>query len=117
MDYIISSRIKSPATVKLNAMTLSTSQRRYLRGLCHHLHACILLGAKGLGEPQLEELERALDHHELVKVKLSGADRQQRQQQVNTLIESSGAQIVQKIGHTISLFRRNIQEPKLALPR
>jgi RNA-binding protein len=103
--------------VKLNAMPLSASQRRYLRGLCHDLNAVILLGAKGLGEPQLKELERALDRHELVKIKLSGGDREERQQQIDALIKGTGAELVQKIGHTVSLFRRNDDEPKLALPR
>lgn len=97
--------------------TLSASQRRYLRGLCHSLRPVILLGAKGVSDAVIKELELALDQHELVKIKLSGGDRDQRQQQIDALTEATGAQMVQQIGHTASVFRRNEDEPKLALPR
>jgi RNA-binding protein len=96
---------------------LSASQRRYLRGLCHSLRPVILLGAKGVSDAVTKELELALDQHELVKIKLSGGDRDQRQQQIDALTEATGAQMVQQIGHTASVFRRNEDEPRLALPR
>ena len=99
------------------ATTLTNAQRRYLRGLCHHLHPVILLGAKGVTGAVTEELGRALAHHELVKVKLSGGDRDERRRQVEALAESTGAEVVQQIGHTASLFLRNEDEPRLALPR
>lgn len=98
-------------------MPLSNAQRRYLRGLCHDLNPVILLGAKGVSEALLKELDLALGHHELVKVKLSGGDRSERQTQIEALIGATGAELVQQIGHTASLFRRNSDEPKLALPR
>ena len=96
---------------------LSAGQRRYLRGLCHALHPVILLGAKGVTDTLTRELGIALDHHELVKIKLSGGDKTERQQQLDALLEATGAQVVQQIGHTASVFRRNPDEPKLALPR
>ncbi|MDA3913646.1 YhbY family RNA-binding protein [Oleiagrimonas sp.] len=99
------------------ASALTASQRRYLRGLCQDLHPIIMLGAKGVSEAVTRELEIALDHHELVKIKLSGGDRDQRQLQIDQLAEATGASVVQQIGHTASVFRRNADEPKLALPR
>lgn len=98
-------------------MALSSSQRRYLRGLCHHLQPIIQLGANGASEAVTKELDKALDHHELIKVKLSGGDREERRQQVDTLLEATGAELVQSIGHTASVFRRNPDAPRLALPR
>lgn len=99
------------------APSLTQSQRRYLRGLCHHLHPVILLGAKGVTEAVIEELRRALAHHELVKIKLSGGDRDERRQQIEALTGATGAELVQAIGHTASVFLRNEDEPRLALPR
>ena len=98
-------------------MSLTPSQRRYLRGLAHDLKPVILLGAKGVTETLLKELSLALDHHELVKIRLSGGDREEKTAQVQALTEHSGAERVQEIGHVLVLFRRNRDEPKLALPR
>ena len=98
-------------------MSLSPSQRRYLRSLAHDLKPVILLGAKGATEAVVKELDLALTHHELVKVKLSGGDKEERQEQVEVLAQGTGAESVQQIGHVVVLFRRNEDEPKLALPR
>jgi len=98
-------------------MALSPSQRRYLRSLAHDLHPVILLGAKGATDAVVKELDLALSHHELVKVKLSGGDKEERQQQVDFLAEGTRSESVQQIGHIVVLFRRNEDEPKLALPR
>ena len=98
-------------------MALSPSQRRYLRSLAHDLHPVILLGAKGATEAVLKELDLALSHHELVKVKLSGGDKEERQQQIDFLTNGTKSENVQQIGHIVVFFRRNEDEPKLALPR
>ncbi len=98
-------------------MALSPSQRRYLRSLAHDLHAVVMLGAKGATEAVVKELDVALAHHELVKVKLSGGDKDERDAQIQVLVDGTGAQSVQQIGHVVVLFRRNEDEPKLALPR
>lgn len=96
---------------------LSATQRRYLRGLSHDLHPVIMLGNKGVTDAVVKELGLALDHHELVKVKLSGGDRDERQRQIAALVEGTGAESVQQIGHTATVYRRNTRQPKLALPR
>jgi RNA-binding protein len=98
-------------------MALSPSQRRYLRSLAHDLSPVILLGAKGATEAVAKELDLALSHHELVKVKLSGGDKEERDAQIAFLVDGTGAESIQQIGHIVVLFRRNEDEPKLALPR
>ncbi|HQV48335.1 MAG: ribosome assembly RNA-binding protein YhbY [Dokdonella sp.] len=98
-------------------MTISPSQKRYLRGLAHSLSPVILLGQKGVSPSLIAELKLALDHHELLKVRLSGADKEERAAQLAALVEASGAEIVQLIGHTASLWKRNEKEPRLPLPR
>jgi RNA-binding protein len=98
-------------------MAISPSQRRYLRSLAHDLHPVILLGAKGATEAVVKELDQALSHHELVKVKLSGGDKEERDAQIDFLINGTGAENVQQIGHVVVLFRRNEDDLRLALPR
>lgn len=97
-------------------MPLSSFQKRYLRGLAHSLHPLVMLGQKGVTAALIGELTLALDHHELVKLRLSGADREQRKAQVDEISSRSGAELVQTIGHTATLWRRNEKEPKLPLP-
>lgn len=98
-------------------MALSSSQNRYLRSLAHDLSPVVLLGNKGATEAVVKELNLALDIHELVKVKLSGGDKDERQAQVEVLIGGTGAEKIHQIGHVVVLFRRNVDEPKIALPR
>ncbi len=76
-----------------------------------------MVGQHGVTENLLKELEIALDHHELVKIKIAGEDRDSRQQMIQQLCEASGAQTVQAIGKTLTLFRRNRQKPKIELPK
>jgi RNA-binding protein len=98
-------------------MTLSSPQIRYLRSLAHDLSPVVLLGAKGATAAVVKELDQALDIHELVKVKLSGGDKDGRQAQIDVLTTGTQAQTIHQIGHVVVLFRRNDDEPKIALPR
>lgn len=98
-------------------MPLTSFQKRYLRGLAHSLNPVVMLGQKGVTPNLIAELTLALDHHELVKVRLSGGDREERAAQLEALTGGSQAEVVQVIGHTATLWRRNEKEPRLPLPR
>jgi len=98
-------------------MALTSSQIRYLRGLAHPLKPVLLMGGKGVTAGVLKELEQALDDHELIKVRLSGGDRAARAAELDKLIASSHAETVQTIGHIAVLFRRNAEQPQIALPK
>ncbi|MEO6798941.1 MAG: ribosome assembly RNA-binding protein YhbY [Rhodanobacter sp.] len=98
-------------------MSLTFSQIRYLRSLAHDLSPVVLLGNKGATEAVVKELGQALDIHELVKVKLSGGDKDDRRAQIDVLTTGTQAQQIHQIGHVVVLFRRNTDEPKIALPR
>ncbi len=98
-------------------MPLSNSQRRYLRGLAHDLKPVILAGAKGVTDALIQEFGQALDHHELVKVRIPAEDRSDFAAQAARLAEATGAETVQTIGRTAVFFRRNAEKPVIALPR
>jgi RNA-binding protein len=97
-------------------MPLKPSQIRYLRGLAHALKPVVSVGNKGVTEAVRAEFERALNDHELIKVKLAGDDREARAAQVAELA-GAGAQVVQSIGKVACFYRRNDEQPKIALPR
>ena len=98
-------------------MHLSSNQKRYLRGIAHSLDPVILVGQKGVTPALLKEFDGALSHHELVKVKLADADREDRAETIELLRDGSKSELVQTIGRIACFFRRNPQQPKIELPR
>ena len=98
-------------------MPLTSFQKRYLRGLAHSLSPVVMLGQKGVTPSLITELSVAIDRHELIKVRLSGADKEERSAQIEALASGSGCELVQTIGHTATLWKRNEKEPKLPLPK
>jgi len=101
----------------LTNMSLSKKQIKFLRAKCHDLKAVILLGQKGLTEEVLNELEIALTHHELVKIKLSVDDREARKQMITEICDKSHSEEVQSIGKTLSVYRVNPDKAILELPK
>jgi len=98
-------------------MPLSKHQLKYLVTLTHNLKPVIMIGQNGLTENVLKELEIAVNHHELVKIKIAGDDRQSRDAIIEQLLKSTAAEKVKAIGKTLTLFRRNIKNPKIELPK
>jgi RNA-binding protein len=98
-------------------MALSSTQKRYLRGLAHSLKPVIMVGNKGVSDMLIAEFSIALDDHELIKVKLAGDDREERAAQIAKLAEAARAELVQSIGKVACFYRRNADKPKLALPK
>ena len=95
---------------------VSNAQKRCLRGLAHDLKPIILVGAKGVTDGLVSELELALGHHELLKVKLAADDRETRDAWIAELVERSDAVLVQRIGNIAVLYRR-AEKPQIVLPR
>ena len=98
-------------------MPLSSNQKRFLRGIAHSLDPVIMVGQKGVTPTLLEEFDGALAHHELVKVKLSDADREDRAETIEVLRDASKSELVQTIGRVACFYRRNPKQPKIELPR
>lgn len=98
-------------------MPLTKNQIKHLRSLAHNLKPIILVGQNGVTENVINELNIALDHHELLKVKLASDDREERQVMMANIIDQSNAEKVQTIGKTLILFRRNNKKPVIELPK
>jgi RNA-binding protein len=98
-------------------MPLTGGQRRYLRGLAHGRRITIWIGRQGLGEVQLQEIDLALDAHELVKVRLSARDRADRDGMLQALCAATRSELVQRVGHVATLYRARSGEPAIVLPQ
>lgn len=88
-------------------MTLSESQKKYLRGLGHQLKPLIIVGNAGLSESVLAEYESTLAHHELIKVKVRAGDRATRDAMIQKLCKDYYAELVQCIGNVALIYRAN----------
>jgi RNA-binding protein len=86
-----------------------------LRGLTHSLQPVVIVADKGLSENVLAEIESALDHHELVKIKLK-SDRETRTGWIREIAERCNAEKVHVIGQVACFFRRNSKKPVIELP-
>lgn len=94
--------------------SLDGATRRRLRRIAHHLDPVVLVGEQGVSEALVAETRRALDDHELIKVRIHAADRELRAALARELAEACGAAIVQSIGKAVVLFRKN-PEPNVKL--
>ena len=97
-------------------MSLSENDTRALRAAAHKLKPIVLIGKAGVTDAVLTELNIALDHHELIKIKVPGEDREARRAAIESVAAQSDAQLVQVIGHIAVLYRKAPQETKKKPP-
>jgi len=98
-------------------MSLSSAQRKYLRGLAHHLEPVARVGKSGLTEAFVGNLEEALESHELVKVRF--ADWKDRKRELSAEIcERLECELAGMVGHVAMLYRpaRDPDGRKIQLP-
>ena len=86
---------------------MDTSFRQTLKAKAHHLRPVVLLGAKGLTPAVVDETNIALSSHELIKVKINGAEKADRQIIATELCQQLQADLVQLIGNTAIIYRKN----------
>ncbi|MBS9431394.1 ribosome assembly RNA-binding protein YhbY [Photorhabdus hainanensis] len=97
-------------------MTLNKKQVQHLRSLAHPLKPVVMIGNNGLTEGVLAEIEQTLSHHELIKVKIAGEDRETKNLIADAIVRESGAYNVQIIGKILVLYRQS-EERKIILPK
>jgi len=94
---------------------LNNRQKRYLKGLGHHLDASLLIGKAGITDNSCEELDRQLEARELVKVKFNEF-KNQRQELATKLASSTESMLVQVIGNIALFYRQASKNPEIDLP-
>ena len=97
-------------------MDLTEKQRRHLKGLAHSLNPVILIGNAGVSDAVVAETIRALNDHELIKVRMPGQPREERDAALAGLAGRSGSELVTRIGHVAVLYRAHPEQPRILLP-
>ena len=96
-------------------LNLTPAQRRFLRALAHSLRPIVMIGNAGLTEAVKKEIHSSLRHHELMKIKVDGDDREARNQMLVAICDEANAVPVQQIGKILVIYRPTDQ-PKISLP-
>ncbi|MCF8092214.1 MAG: YhbY family RNA-binding protein [Desulfotignum sp.] len=100
-------------------MQLTGAQRKYLRGLAHHLNPGAFVGAKGVTRALVEEIETALDGAELVKIKfVDHKDKEVKTTLLDDICRQTHAAVAGMVGHVAVLYRahRNPEKRRIKLP-
>lgn len=90
---------------------LSPARRRELKAQAHHLNPVVSVAGNGLTDNVLKEIDLALKAHELIKIRVYGAEKAQRAALIDAICAASAAAPVQHIGNILVVWRQNPEPP------
>jgi len=91
-------------------MSLTNAQKKQYRLIGHSLNPVVMIAGNGLTEAVLTEIDRALEDHELIKIRISITDRDVRSTLIAEISKVMKSETVQVIGK-VALFYRAALEP------
>ena len=89
-------------------LELTSQQRSALRSAAHPLHPLVLIGDRGLTAAVLEEIDRTLTAHELIKIRVAGAERAERDAMLEEICETLSCAAVHHLGKTLIIYRPDL---------
>ena len=99
---------------------LTGAQKQYLKGLAHGLKPVVLVGQKQITPQVVKEIDLALAHHELIKIKLiDQKDKDAKKELAQTILEKTGSHLVGMVGHILMVYRwqSDPEKRKITLPK
>ncbi|MBI2318207.1 MAG: YhbY family RNA-binding protein [Betaproteobacteria bacterium] len=93
---------------------MTASERSALKARAHGLKPVVMVSAAGLSEAVAAEIDRCLARHELIKVRVFGEDRGEREALLADICARTGASPVQHIGKILIVYRENPAAPPRA---
>jgi RNA-binding protein len=94
--------------------SLSASERKLLKARAHALKPVVTVGNEGLSASVLKEVETSLKAHDLIKIRVTGDDRDTRVALLGEICNRSGASPVQHIGKILVVYRESQEAPASA---
>lgn len=88
-------------------MSLTNQHKQQLRSLAHALKPVVSIGNLGLTQAVQLEIHRALEDHELIKIKVACSDRTERKRITQVILAEQAAELIQAIGHVIVIYRQS----------
>lgn len=86
-------------------MKITAAERRELSARAHALEPVVIVGAGGLSEAVLKEIDRSLTAHELIKVRIAGESRDDREAAMAAICDRLNAAPVKQIGKVVVVYR------------
>lgn len=87
-------------------MPLTPAAKKAFKAQAHHLEPVVLVGQKGITPNLLQEIDTALEHHELMKVRVQQGDKEQREQFALEIAETLNAEYIAHIGRVLVFYRK-----------
>lgn len=87
--------------------TITPQQKRELKTQLHALKPIVIVGSNGLTDSVLNEINVALDDHELIKIRINESDKDKRGEITNKICKSTHAALIQSIGMIIAIYRKS----------
>ena len=85
---------------------LNPAERKSLKARAHKLDPVVIVGAKGLTDEVVKEIDLALKAHELVKVRAPSVERDGREQVLQEILSRTASQLVQQVGKVFVIYRK-----------
>ncbi|MEE9328442.1 MAG: YhbY family RNA-binding protein [Cocleimonas sp.] len=92
---------------------MNKTQIKQLKAIAHKLKPIVTVGQQGMKETISDELESALEFHQLVKLKVNLGDRDARDTLIDELAKKHRADLIQRIGNVAVYYRRNHDKEKI----
>jgi RNA-binding protein len=88
---------------------LAPQDIRELKGKIHHLKPTVIIGNNGLTSAVIQEIDQALNDHELIKIRVHVKDSKEKLTKITQEIcTKTDATVIQTIGHIIAVYRKNL---------
>ena len=88
-------------------MKITSKQRAFLRSLAHHLNPVSIVGKNGLTDSSLDFIIKALEAHELIKIKINFGDKNKIALEIS---KKTNSFIIGKIGKIIIFYKQSKNE-------
>jgi RNA-binding protein len=97
-------------------MNINNKQKKFLRQAAHDLKPVVWAGKNGISKSLITEIEQALEIHELIKIKCQLGEREERDAGIEKICNKTNANLVQRIGNIVTLYKKNDEKPVIKLP-
>lgn len=94
---------------------LTGKERSYLKSLAHNMDPLIQLGKDGINEGFLNQIDKLLEDHEIVKINVLQNAPVEVDEIVDGILDATGAEFVQKIGKKLTIYRESKENKKIEL--
>lgn len=92
---------------------LKGKDRAYLKSLANTMDPLVQIGKSGLSDGLIRQLDKSLEDHELVKIRVLQNSPLGVKEIVEEILTKTGAEFVQQIGSKLTIYRESKEHKKI----